>query len=70
MKNVTRPRLNPMLALFLKLTAGVTIAIVLLLMLWHLLKIILIAAVIAAIGIGGLLLYNLVRRRSNTPAIR
>ena len=70
MKNVTRPRLNPMVALFLKLTAAVTIAIVLLLMLWHLLKIILIAAVIAAIGIGGLLLYNLVRRRSNTPVIR
>jgi ABC-type bacteriocin/lantibiotic exporter with double-glycine peptidase domain len=70
MKNVTRPRLNPLLALFLKLTAAVTIAMVLLLMLWHLLKIILIAAVVAAIGIGALLLYNLVRRRSNTPAIR
>ncbi len=70
MKNVTRPRFNPLLALFLKVTAAITIAIVLLVMLWHLVKIVLIAAVIAAFVVGGLLLYNLVRRRSKTPAIR
>jgi Flp pilus assembly protein TadB len=69
MKNVT-PKMHPMLALFLKLTAVVTVAIVVLVVAWHLLKIILIAAVIAAVAVAGFFLYNLVRRRSNSPVIR
>lgn len=69
MKNVT-PSVNPMLALFLKLTAVVALAMVVLVVAWHLLKIILMAAVIAAVAVGGFFLYNLVRRRSNLPVIR
>jgi hypothetical protein len=70
MKNVTPSNLNPTLGLFLKLTAIVAIAIVVLIVAAFLLKIVLIAAVVAAIGVGGFLIYNLIRRRSNSPVIR
>jgi hypothetical protein len=70
MKNVSRRSLNPMLALFLKLTAIVAVAIIVLVVASYLLKIVLIAAVIAAIAVGGLFLYSLIRRRSNLPIIR
>jgi hypothetical protein len=70
MKNVTKPALNPTVALFLKLTAVVAVAIVVLVVAGYLLKIVLVAAIIAAVAIGGILLYNLVRRRSNLPLIR
>ena len=69
MKNVT-PKLNPTLALFLKLTAVVTLAIVALVVAAFLLKIVLVAAVVAAIALGGFLIYNFIRRRSNYPVIR
>ncbi|MGA9417936.1 MAG: hypothetical protein WBV40_02220 [Candidatus Cybelea sp.] len=59
-----------MLTLFLKLTAVVAIAIVVLVVAAFLLKIALVAAIIAAIAIGGLFLYNLIRRRTKFPAIR
>jgi len=70
MKNVTPPNLNPTLRLFIKLTAIVTIAIVVLIVAAFLLKIVLVAAVLAAVGVGGFLIYNLIRRRSNFPVIR
>jgi hypothetical protein len=70
MKNVTKPALNPTVTLFLKLTAIVTIAIVLLVVAVYLLKIVFVAAVIAAVAVAGILLYNLIRRRSNFPVSR
>ncbi|HZV76888.1 MAG TPA: hypothetical protein VFF63_03895 [Candidatus Babeliales bacterium] len=59
-----------MLALFLRLTLVVAVAIVAIVVVLFLLKIALIAALIAAIAVGGLFLYRLVRRRSNLPVIR
>lgn len=70
MKNVTRPKSNPLLALFLKLTAVVTLAIVVLVIAAFLLKIVLVAAFLAALGVAGFFLYSLIRRRSNLPVIR
>ncbi|HVN69144.1 MAG TPA: hypothetical protein VMU38_05810 [Candidatus Binatia bacterium] len=59
-----------MLTLFLRLTAVVAIALVVLVVAAFLLKIAVLAAIVAAIAIGGLFLYNLFRRRSNLPVIR
>ena len=59
-----------MVVLFLKLTAVVALAILVLIVAGYLVKIVLIAAVIAAIAVGGYLLYNLFRRRSKLPIIR
>ena len=74
MKNVTKPNLNPMLALFLKVTVAVALLIVLVEVLikvvGFLVPIILLAGVIAAIGLGGFFLYKLIRKRSNFPASR
>ncbi len=61
---------NPLLALFLKLTAVVTAAIVVVVIGFFILKIVFVAAVIAAIGVGAFFLYSLFRRRSNYPVIR
>ncbi|MGC1380159.1 MAG: hypothetical protein WA814_03935 [Candidatus Baltobacteraceae bacterium] len=66
----TKPKINPTLAIFLKLTAAVAIGIVALILAAFLLKIVVVAAVIAAVVIGGFFLYNLIRRRSGTPVIR
>ena len=70
MKNVTHPKMNPMLGLFLRLTLIVGAAIVILVVAAFLLKIAVIAAVIAAVAVGIFFLYNLVRRRSKYPVIR
>jgi hypothetical protein len=70
MKNVTRPKMNPMLALFVRLTLIVTAAIVVLVIAGFLLKIALIAAVIAAVAVGGFFVYNRITRRSRLPVIR
>jgi hypothetical protein len=61
---------NPMMLLFLRLTAVVALAIVALVVAGFLLKIVVIAAILAGIAIGGLFLYNLIRRRSNFPVAR
>jgi energy-converting hydrogenase Eha subunit C len=66
----TRFTMHPMLALFLKLTAIVTIGIVLLVVAAFLLKIAFFAAILAAIGVGGYFLYNMIRRRHKYPVIR
>ena len=62
--------MNPTLALFLRLTAIVAIVIVAFWVATALVKIVVIAAVIAAVIFAGLFVYNLFRRRSNTPVIR
>jgi len=61
---------NPVLALFLRLTAVVAIAILVLIVAAFVLKVVLIAAVVAAVAVGVFLLYNLIRRRSRLPVIR
>lgn len=61
--------MHPLLATFIRLTVMITIGLV---ALWVILAIfhwVLVAAVIAAVAIGGIFLYNLIRRRSNPPAI-
>ncbi len=62
--------MNPTLALFLKLTAIVTIAIVALVVAAFLLKIAIFAAIVAAVIVGCFFLYNLVRRTKKYPVIR
>lgn len=59
-----------MLALFLRLTAIVAVAIVVLVVAGYLLKIVLLAAIIAALAVGAFFLYNAIRRRSRFPVIR
>ncbi|HXO17839.1 MAG TPA: hypothetical protein VN909_06685 [Candidatus Dormibacteraeota bacterium] len=67
---MTKPALNPTVSLFLKLTVAVALAIVLLFIAVYLLKIVFVAAIIAAVAVGGILLYNFIRRRSKFPVIR
>ncbi len=62
--------MNPLLATFVRLTLLVAIGLVALFVAFLLLKVVFVAAVIAAIVVGGLFLYNLFRRRSSTPVIR
>lgn len=62
--------MHPLLATFLKLTALVTIGIVALVVVAFLLKIVLFAAVVAAVIAGGIFLYSLLRRRNGLPVIR
>lgn len=62
--------MHPMLALFLKITAAVTLAIVALFIVAFLLKIVFVAAIVAAVAVGGFFLYTLVRRRTRLPVIR
>ena len=66
----TRLNMHPMLALFLKLTAAITIAIVVLWILSKLVMIAIVAAAIAAVLLGGFFLYNLFRRRTKLPISR
>jgi hypothetical protein len=61
---------NPLLSLFVRLTAIVALGIVVLLVGFFVIKILLIAAIIAAIAVGGILIYGFFRRRANFPAIR
>jgi hypothetical protein len=61
--------MKPTLSLFLRLTAIVALAIVALVVAGFLLKIAIIAAIVAAIGVGGFFVYNLFRR-AKYPVIR
>ncbi|MBV9027297.1 MAG: hypothetical protein JO311_01655 [Candidatus Eremiobacteraeota bacterium] len=65
-----RTTMHPMLALFLRLTAVVAVAIVVLVVAGFLLKIAIIAAVIAAVVIGGYFLYTWIWRKPRLPIIR
>jgi hypothetical protein len=62
--------MNPVLLTFLKITAVVTIGIVLLLLALVVLKIVIAAAIIAAVVIAVLFVYSLFRRRARLPVIR
>jgi len=64
-----RTFMHPTLALFLRLTAVVGVAIVVLVLAGFLLKIALIAAVIAAVIIGGYFLYTWIWRKPRFPTI-
>jgi predicted lysophospholipase L1 biosynthesis ABC-type transport system permease subunit len=70
MKNVTKPAMHPAVALFVKITAVVAVALIVLWIADKLLRVVFIAAVVAAIAVGVILLYNFFRRRSNSPVIR
>ncbi len=62
--------MHPLLHTFVRLTAIVAVGLVAVFVAFLLLKVVFVAAVIAAIVVGGLFLYNLVRRRSAVPVIR
>ncbi len=62
--------MHPMVTLFLKLTALVAIVIVVFVVTGYLLKILIVAAVIAAVLLGGYWVYSALRRRSKHPVIR
>ena len=59
-----------MAALFLKLTALVAVIIVAFWVSMFLVKIVVVAAIIAAVLLGGYWVYSAFRRRSNHPVIR
>ena len=62
--------MHPVLALFLKITAVVALAIVLVFLLGFLVKVVVVAAIVAALAVGGFLVFNFFRRRSSLPVIR
>jgi hypothetical protein len=59
-----------MMGLFVRITAVVAVAVVALILLGFVLKIVIFAAIVAALVVGGLALYNLVRRRGPAPVVR
>jgi hypothetical protein len=70
MQTPTRTAIHPTVALFLKLTAAIAIALVLIWIASKLIMIAFVAAIIAALAVGGILLYKMIRRRSNFPTLR
>lgn len=62
--------MHPLLSTFIRLTILVTIGLVALFLAVIVFKMVLVAAVIAGLVIGGVFLYNLIRRRNNAPVIR
>lgn len=63
--------MHPLLALFLKITAVIAVAIVALVLAAVLLKIVILAAILAVAAMAGFFVYTLVRRRrSSVPVIR
>ena len=62
--------MHPLLALFLKLTVAVTLAIVALVIVAFLLKIVFVAAIVAGLVLAGFLVYTFFRRRRSLPVIR
>jgi hypothetical protein len=65
------PNMHPMLALFVRVTLLVAIALVALFIAWYLVRLVVVAAIIAALIVGGFFLYNFFRRlRANPPALR
>jgi hypothetical protein len=66
--------MHPLLTIFLKLTGALAVAIALFMLLTFLFgaifKIVVIAAVLAALVLGGLYLYNVIARRTQLPTIR
>lgn len=62
--------MQPMLATFIRLTLMIALAIAIIALAGWLFHVVVIAAIIAAVVVGGVFLYNMVRGRSKTPAIR
>jgi 4-hydroxybenzoate polyprenyltransferase len=62
--------MRPMLSTFIRLTVVITVALIAIVLLGWALHLIVIAAVIAAVVVGALFLYNIFRRRSGAPVIR
>lgn len=62
--------MHPLLATFIRLTILVTIGLVALAVAMWVLHWVIAAALIAGLVLGGLFLYNLIRRRNNAPAVR
>jgi hypothetical protein len=62
--------MHPLLATFVRLTVMVTLGLIALALAWWLFHWVITAAIIAGVVMGGLFLYNLIRRRSGAPAIR
>ncbi len=63
--------MHPTLALFLKVTAALAVAIILVFILAFLVKVVVVAAIVAALAVGAFLVFNLFRRRrSGLPVIR
>ena len=62
--------MQPMLATFIRLTLMITLAIVVIALAGWLFHVIVIAAIVAAVVVGGLFLYNMIWGRSKTPAIK
>jgi hypothetical protein len=62
--------MHPLLAVFLKLTVAVTLAIVALVVVAFVLKIVVVAAAIAALVLAGFLVFAFFRRRLSLPVIR
>jgi hypothetical protein len=62
--------MHPTVALFVKITAIVAVALIVLWIADKVLRVVFVAAIVAAIAVGVILLYNFFRRRSNSPVIR
>ena len=62
--------MHPLLSVFLRLTALVTIGIIALLIAGFVLKIVLVAGLIAAAVVAGFFVYSFFRNRSSVPVIR
>lgn len=62
--------MQPMLATFIRLTLLIALVIAVIALAGWLFHVVIIAAVIAAVVVGGLFLYNMIRGRAKTPAIR
>ncbi len=62
--------MRPMLSTFIRLTVVIAVALIAIVLLGWALHLIVIAAVIAAVVVGALFLYNMIRRRSRAPVIR
>jgi hypothetical protein len=62
--------MQPMLATFIRLTLVIALAIAIIALAGWLFHVVVIAAVIAAVVVGGVFLYNMIRGRAKTPAIR
>jgi hypothetical protein len=62
--------MQPMLSTFIRLTLLIAVALILCVVAFLVFKLVVVAAIIAGLVVGGLFLYNMIRGRAKTPAIR
>lgn len=62
--------MNPLLSSFLRLTALIAAVLIVLWILGAVLHFVIIAALVAAVALGGLFLYRAIRGRAGMPLIR